>query len=87
VSNRPRWHHVVGWFDAWQLPFRPAGDAIANGGNPTVQDLSQLSDPELIAERARVRDELERQGDRTNRDDLTRARDAVANELARRMGW
>jgi hypothetical protein len=52
-----------------------------------VQDLSQLSDPELIAERARVRDELERQGDRTNRDDLTRARDAVANELARRMGW
>ena len=51
-----------------------------------MQDLSQLSDPELIAERARVRDELERQGDCTNRDDLTQVLDAVADELARRMG-
>jgi hypothetical protein len=51
-----------------------------------VRDLSQLSDPELITERARVRAELERQGDRTNRDDLTQVRDAVAEELACRMG-
>ncbi len=51
-----------------------------------MHDLSQLSDPDLIAERARVRDELERQGDRMNRDELTRVRDAVAAELARRIG-
>jgi hypothetical protein len=51
-----------------------------------MQDLTQLSDPDLIAEHARVRDELEHQGDHVNRDELTRVRNALVDEYDRRIG-
>lgn len=52
-------------------------------------DFSQFDDPAFLAERARVRAELERQGDPVNRADLERLYEAMNREFDRRarIAW
>lgn len=52
-------------------------------------DFTQLDDPAFIAERARVRTELEQQGDAVNRAELERLYEAMNREFDRRarIAW
>lgn len=59
----------------------------SSGDEP--DDFTKLSDPLFLAERARVRDELECQGDAVDRADLQRVFDAMNREFDRRarIAW
>lgn len=50
-------------------------------GDDKAGDFTQLDDPAFLAERARVRAELERQGDAVNRAELERLYEAMTTEF------
>jgi len=60
-----------------------------SSGGRQPDDFAKLSDPAFLKERARVRDELQDQGDSVNRVDLQRVFDAMNCEFDRRarIAW